>query len=60
MLMATKDKAAVQANLGHTTSAQTDQYAKVIAALNRGNSEKTATLILGDHPKNHPQAFESF
>ncbi len=45
MLKATRDFSGVQANLGHTNRATTEVYAKSLAALDRGNAEKTAELI---------------
>ena len=40
-LIATRDLSAVQASLGHTDMKVTQQYAKVVALLNRDTAEKT-------------------
>ena len=44
-LYATRDLAAVQASLGHTSSQMTEKYAKVIALLSRKTAEKTAKVF---------------
>ena len=40
-LIATRDLSSVQASLGHTDMKVTQQYAKVVALLNRDTAEKT-------------------
>lgn len=51
-LLATKDQSSVQAVLGHTSSAQTQKYAKVIALQFGDTLQRTADLI-SDESQNH-------
>lgn len=44
-LMATDSLSGVQASLGHTKQSMTEKYAKVVAMLQTGNAEKTASLF---------------
>lgn len=44
-LLATDSLSGVQASLGHTKQSMTERYAKIVAMLNSGNAEKTASAF---------------
>lgn len=54
-LIATRDLPAMQAQLGHSSARQTQQYAKVIALHGGDGPSKTAELIGLNHVRNHVQ-----
>lgn len=54
MLAATDNNTGVQANLGHKSAKQTQEYAKVVAMLKRDLSEKTAEIIGFSAPPQNP------
>jgi integrase len=59
-LVATRDLGNVQALLGHTKQEMTQKYAKVVAMLDSGSADKTASLfaLSENHAINHANSNE--